>query len=76
MLAVPNLGDFSWTSCTHLNCPTDQKHINEHRKIEDTEVGDDALAPPWKLKVSLFPTKRRDVAYYNHTIGGSLRHSR
>jgi hypothetical protein len=75
MLAVPNLGNFSWTSCTHPNCSTDQKHINERRKIKDTKVGDDALAPPWNLKVSLFPTKRWDVAYYNYTIGGSFRHS-
>ena len=61
MLAVPDLGNFSWTSCTHLNCSTDQKHINECRKIKDIKVGDDALALPWNLKVRLFPTKRWDV---------------
>jgi hypothetical protein len=58
MLAVPNLGNFSWTSCTHPNCTIDQKRINEFRKIKDIKVGEDALAPPWKLKASLFPTKR------------------
>ena len=74
LLAIPNLGDFSWASCTHPNCSTGQKHINEHRKVADIKVGDDALAPPWNLKVSLFPTKRWDVANYNYTIGGSFRH--
>ena len=76
MLAVPNLGKFSWTSCTHLNCSTDQKHINEHRKNADIKVGEDALVPPWNMEVSLFPTKRWDVAYYNHTIGGPFGHFR
>jgi hypothetical protein len=75
MLAVPNLGIFSWTYCTHPSCSTDQKHINEFRKIKDIKVGDDALAPPWKLGVSLFPTKRWEAAYYDYTIGSSFRHS-
>jgi len=57
MLAVPNLGNFSWTSCTYPECPTDEKHINERKKIEDIKVGVDALTPPWNLNVSLFPPK-------------------
>ena len=73
MLAVPNLGKFSWTFCT---CSTDQEHINEHQKIADTKVGDDALAPPWNLELSLFPTKCWDVAHYDYTIGCSFRRFR
>jgi hypothetical protein len=45
MLTVPNLGNFSWTSCTYPEYPTDEKHINERKKIEDIKVGVDALAP-------------------------------
>jgi hypothetical protein len=57
MLAVPDLRVFSWTSCTHPDCSTDEKHIKEPRKTADIKERD-ALAPPWNLKVSLFPTKR------------------
>ncbi|KIM88062.1 hypothetical protein PILCRDRAFT_63060 [Piloderma croceum F 1598] len=56
MLAVPNLGVFSWTSCTHPNCSTDQTHINKRRKTADIKE-DDAVAPLWNLEESLFPTK-------------------
>jgi hypothetical protein len=73
MLAVPNLGDFSWTFCTEPNFSTDPKHIKERLKTADIK---DAPAPPWNLEVSLFPTKRWDVAHYNYTVGGSFRHFR
>ena len=76
MLAVPNLGTFSWTSCTHPNCSTDKKHINENLRTAAIEVGDDALTSPWHLEVSFFPTKRWDVAHYNYIIGGSFRNFR
>ena len=56
MLAVPDLGDFSWTSCTHPDGSTDKKHIRKRRKTADIKERD-ALAPPWNLKVSLFPYK-------------------
>jgi len=74
MLAVPNLGDFSWTFCTEPNCSTDPKHIEEFLKTADIKEGDDALAPPWNLEVSLFPAKRWDVAHYNYTVGGCFGH--
>jgi hypothetical protein len=52
MLAIPSLGDFSWTSCTDPNCSTDPKYITERLKNADIKEGDDALAPPWNLEVS------------------------
>jgi hypothetical protein len=57
MLAVPNLGNFSWMSCTYPECLTDKKHINELKKTESIKMGVDALAPPWNVNVSLFPPK-------------------
>lgn len=74
MLAIPKLRVFSWTSCNYPDCSTD--HIGERQKIAAIYAGDDAINPPWKLEVSLFPTKRRDVTYYNYTMGGSFKHFR
>ena len=74
MFAVPDLvGDFSWTSCTHLDCSTDVKHIKEHEKITNIKTGVDVMAPPWHLEVNLFATKRQDDAHYNYTLGGPFR---
>jgi hypothetical protein len=57
MLAVPNLGIFSWTSCTYPECLTNEKHINEVKRNKNIKVGVDALAPPWNVNVSLFTAK-------------------
>jgi hypothetical protein len=61
MTAVPNLGKFSWMTCTDDRCLTIPKRQNEREKVEYTVVGPDAKAPPWNLNVRSFSHNRDSV---------------
>lgn len=49
MVAVPNLGTFSWTLCKASNCPKVSRHRLAIKRVAEVVVGPDAQNPPWSL---------------------------
>jgi hypothetical protein len=60
MTAVPNLGKFSWPTCTVPSCPMESKHKKVIERVVQVLVGPDAKAPLWRIPVCLCPLNREE----------------
>ena len=55
MIAVPKLGDFTWTSCTDAECFKSSARDRQREIVALVVVGHDAEDPPWNLDARSSP---------------------